>query len=483
MKNENISDLVANSMLQIINSKEHKDIFKIASSDKCCNCTSCEGSCLCKKCEEKCNGCVKEDVKKEALSEMIEMLSKISETQDELGLIKSSNKTLEALETMVRELSKIAEKEDVSNPMRSNLDYGNTDDSNDATWSELIAPIKEDDRARREFKDTAHTYPDVMMRLRDLVNKSHEGAKPEKSTLFEEGIGSEDSDFSEEPDVIVGNPDDDEELLSKPFPREGKTQGFFDLFEADLDSEERNLQTIPPSKKANRYSKLLQKLAQEIDEFELDNNDQDDDNDFMGDGFPYDKDLSGQLRIGEGKEAELRDFETLTPEEQLEQEEGAGLLERLDIDPDELSWEDTRQGAEMDSDFDDSYNEQNDIFEYDDDEDLNEAHFVDKGSQLGEDLEAGDFLELTNDDEGDEYWGDRKLDDLLSGRNEPENEAEQEILEEFRREKGFDDLPDDDPLQGFPDFEDEEDAPWLTEEAPFKQTWKDDDEDLDLEDL
>ena len=155
-----IGEIVASSMHEIIKSPEHMRIFKHA-QEKCCACSSkCEADCPCKKdvkCPSTCNNCstlksagqkccscskcdgkcpckgkcadcsecmpandsnhVHDDncacggdvMGMTAFNEMVDLLTKISSVQEELGLTKSSGVTLIALSTMIKELQKKAQ--------------------------------------------------------------------------------------------------------------------------------------------------------------------------------------------------------------------------------------------------------------------------------------------------------------------------------------------------------------------------------------
>lgn len=409
-----IGEVVANQMQQIIQSDEHNRVF-FKKAGKCCSCSSCGDKCPCDKCEKDCTACSKDkahvhdancahDKTASAIDEMIDLLAKISAVQDELGLVKSSFVTMQALATMVAELRKTAQV-----------------DTNDVSWSELIEPIKEDTEKRREFRETADEFPDIMDLLRRRVEESHAGSMSPPVDIFEEGVSADPvtplpSDGPSEPPVVVA-PDSDDlptwhpeagvaptELppesvtLDKPLPAEGNVTGFNEFIEPDLESEVRDTPTMPVPKGAfKRLEELLKKQAQDDPDFEdeaelaelfedaenramfgIDNSSADDsmwasdldeeleNGDFLespedrDDGFTYGPDETGEShKIRMDNEFDGRtikdwvDFDTLSPEEKLEHEMGAGLHERLDMDPDELTteqvypeeWEDTDEAA------------------------------------------------------------------------------------------------------------------------------------------
>lgn len=123
-----IGDIVASSMQEIIKSDNHKRYFGKQAA-KCCSCKGkCDKECACKgKCMADCSDCMSANdsnqaddehqhddkcacgdamTKMNAINEMIDLLSKVSAVQENLGLQKSSSVTLQALETLVDELKK-----------------------------------------------------------------------------------------------------------------------------------------------------------------------------------------------------------------------------------------------------------------------------------------------------------------------------------------------------------------------------------------
>ena len=125
----NLADLVASSMQEIVDSDEHKKLFKKEAAKKSCcpDCKKCGTKCVCKgKCKG-CKNCPSKDTKKpevkkpeakkttkkasidaDQVNEIIELLVRASELQDELGLVKSAVLSGLSVQEMMDELSKQA---------------------------------------------------------------------------------------------------------------------------------------------------------------------------------------------------------------------------------------------------------------------------------------------------------------------------------------------------------------------------------------
>lgn len=393
-----IGDTVATSMQQIIRSDEHKRIFfNKKATDPCCPCKSCDENCPCKdQCLEICKTCVdKHHIhdtncvhdKTSAVNEIIDLLSKISTVQDELGLVKSSVVTMQALAMMVTELKKTAQ----------------IDDTNDMRWEELSQRINDNPTLRREFRQTELEDPEIVDLLRRRIEDSH------LPNLAEEGVSADPA--SDLPPSIIEPPIDGEVFTWSPsaprdltelpplslkddldlpgapkLPDIDRTLGEREIPDYLKNEYERAHKTVPVARSAfNRLNELLTKQAQEEgsdfedepsdedeiialmegdleeqsaekDLFGLDGSAVDDmwasdldeemeSGDFLGlpedegPGFNYrgsDKyrDPHDVVRVGPG---EWEKFDELSPEERLELEMGAGLHEQLDMDPDELS--------------------------------------------------------------------------------------------------------------------------------------------------
>lgn len=177
-----IGEVVAAQMQQIIDSDDHKRIFfnKKASEDKCCSCSTCGKDCPCDKCKKDCKGCEDKghihdsncthDQKTGAVNEMLELLSKISAAQDELGLTKSSLVTMQALATMVTELRKIAQ-----------------EDTNDVSYGELIEGLKRDPSEKASGYIDYDEYPEIAQLLKQRIEESERGGVESVPTdIFEE---------------------------------------------------------------------------------------------------------------------------------------------------------------------------------------------------------------------------------------------------------------------------------------------------------
>lgn len=282
-----IGEAVATEMQQIIQSDEHKRIFfNKKASDKCCSCSSCDKDCPCTKCSKECKSCNKNeehvhdsncihDQKTNAINEMIQLLSKVSAVQDELGLVQSSFITMQALATMVSEIRKIAQ-----------------EDTNDIRWNEVIQPIINDTDKRREFWETSQEFPEIMALLRQRIEESHKGVESPHTDIFEEGVSADSASPipSSDPDAIISpeNVVDDDlttwkpeavysptelppesMVLNRPLPFEGNVSGFNQLIEPEMEDEKRDVETVQPPKRAfQKLDILLNKQAQEYSDFE-----------------------------------------------------------------------------------------------------------------------------------------------------------------------------------------------------------------------
>lgn len=411
-----VGDIVASSMQQIIQSDEYKKVFyKKANDQLCCKCDTCGENCICEKCVKDCKGCVKDsnhvhdatcghDKKTSAINEIINLLSKISAVQEELGLNRSSVFTMKALAEMVNELKKTAQ-----------------EDTNDISYDDLIQSIKVDPEARRSGKLDYDEFPELMNLLRQRIQESESGEFSPPTDIFEEGVSNEPvSDFPEsnklspldEGYLPTWGPSSEKEdtelppvsLIARNFP---KIPSLPDIDREELDrtdlfkqEEEREMPTIPVPKTAfNRLNAFLKKEAQEDVDFEDEPDDAifqslmedypgDDVEEYDSDFFGMDQsfaddtfgsDLDQEMESGNFLESpsdldpfihdfdhEREDadpgftypdlgrddtetvripgkgwipFKNLGEEEMDELEFGAGMRERLDIDPDQLSTE------------------------------------------------------------------------------------------------------------------------------------------------
>lgn len=422
-----IGDIVASSMQQIIHSDEHRKTF-YKKAEACCKCDKCGEKCFCaEKCVKDCKGCVKDTnhvhdnkcdhEKTSAVNEIIELLSKISSIQEELGLTKSSLTTLQALAVMVGELKKTAQ-----------------EDTNDISYDELIRSIDDPD-ARRSGRLDYYEHPDIAALLRQRVQESESGELSLPVNIFDDVSADPVSDF---PETHVFSPFDEGELSTwSPGAESGETEmppsslgsDYVPLFarvpyvdpedligpeesnETNLIKEEpeiqQEMQTIPVPKNAfDRLSSFLKKEAQEdgsdfededdavlqslMGDFSEDQDDADGllseeyDPDFFGiendESFADDEsflgsDLDQELESGDFLESPDSDpfydfdheredadpgfvypglgqkdldtvrmpgrgwvpFKDLDEEEMDELESGAGMRERLDIDPDQIT--------------------------------------------------------------------------------------------------------------------------------------------------
>jgi hypothetical protein len=143
MKSNSIGDIVAENMQQIVESESHHKMFveptpqiKIA-SDKCCNCDKCDSGCPCQgKCGKGCEIChsdaasADDGITAEAVKTIVSNLTRLSLVLDNLGLNRSSAKTLTALDNLISELAlrkfagPLTEIEVVDDPHTDDLEEG-----------------------------------------------------------------------------------------------------------------------------------------------------------------------------------------------------------------------------------------------------------------------------------------------------------------------------------------------------------------------
>jgi len=125
MKNS-LADIVAANMQEIVNSYSHKKMFnKEAAKKLCCDCTKCGTKCFCKKKCKNCKDCCAKPVKptketkpskenakkklvKKVADEILKLLFKASEIQDDIGFTKSAGLTTILINKTIRDLKKIA---------------------------------------------------------------------------------------------------------------------------------------------------------------------------------------------------------------------------------------------------------------------------------------------------------------------------------------------------------------------------------------
>lgn len=385
-----IGDVVAASMQQIVQSDEHKKtFFNKKASGKCCSCDSCnKKDCSCNsECAKECTACVKE--KTSAINEVIDLLSKISTVQDELGLTRSSVTTMQALATMIVELKKNAGK-----------------DSNDVRYDELAEALEEEE---------SNDYPEIMALLRQRIDESETGELSLPTDVFDQTrIPSPDffdevsadatsefpsSNIFDDPDLIISPPDSgdlptwgpqDEESTTDLPPRSLKMTDervpvnrlpdvgkdiFGDDPARDLDPEyvSRTMPAAPmPLRERGRennveafkrLTNLLTKQARDDEDFE----DESEDTSFADDdlfedeeglemleedggyGFTYDLgDDTEMIRVPNGGKGELKRYRDLNGPERADLAGAMLFGDPLDIDPDEL----TNEEVYADEDWD-----------------------------------------------------------------------------------------------------------------------------------
>lgn len=125
MKNS-LADIVASNMQKIVNSDSHKKMFKKETAKKqCCDCVKCGAKCSCKKKCKNCKDCcakpkkqvkpdkslkhqAKQKAVKKAAEQIISLLLKISETQDNIGFVKGAELTSILISKTIRDFNKLA---------------------------------------------------------------------------------------------------------------------------------------------------------------------------------------------------------------------------------------------------------------------------------------------------------------------------------------------------------------------------------------
>lgn len=407
MTKMDIGDMVAASMQDILASDRHQQFFKKA--EKCCTCTSCGKDCPCKgKCGD-CSmcgdmnhvhddSCACGDAKMaSAINEIMDTLSKVSAIQEELGLPSSALSTLHAMNAMVDEMTKIAQ--------------GLAEDKNEVKAKDLIDRISDSTDSRRDWHQFADEFPEEWALLKKRIDESHQGVEPSPTDLFDY-VGPEAADTLAPEEAVANTEIPPESLVgARPLPAAtDQLQNLTQTLETEVLPLEHKqhgewkeeytpygaeTETMPPKGAFERLDLWLKK-AQFLDDDGLDFEDETDptmDNEEVGDlpelfglepetdsedlsgadDLMWASDLDEELENGDFLElpedrdegfdysgsdkhkpswmeemirlpgGDLVNYDTLSPQDKLEHEMGAGLHERLDIDPDQLSYDDLRQ--------------------------------------------------------------------------------------------------------------------------------------------
>jgi hypothetical protein len=294
-----LGDLVASEMNNIVNSEEHIDMFtKVAKKkekeeDKKSKKDKPGKFELFKKKDKKDDkaadgkGSKKKDKKSkkemtsESMLEFVNLLTEASNTLDECGFVKSSALTLQALDTLISEaaLDIFAGEED--------------EDIEDLLSDPELAKVLDMSKHKEHTPDYTED-PALELELAGI------GDDVEPTHVFDD----------------IDEVDDNEELLK-------------DLGLGKKDQEDSYVDE-DVSKVLAKLDAFIAKNAGDLDDPEL-----------TDEGFDYSSDLGDKELIRMPKEhkhdPDWKKYKDLTPSERLEHEMGAGLHERLPMDPDELS--------------------------------------------------------------------------------------------------------------------------------------------------
>lgn len=394
MNRTGIGDIVAAEMNKIVSSDEHARLFSKADQEcKCpsdCDCKA-GATCSCKgKCSKGCKACEKTmDVKPKetdakSFANIVDTLTSVSQVLDDLGFRKSAIATLEALDSAISELpinktaqtmvEDLAQDDDMIDMESLDQELGDQDLGDLGELEELL------DETSGDMEDANDA------RLLDELGLAPLEEDPELAGAFSQKLSDREKEllqhiggegFEEEAE----NETDIDELLGNTLTERSPSEGDFptslprpaklplteeemqEEFEAGLASGKRNPYFMAPdtlkdpsinmsepmtadrekttivsaSEVRNAFEKLDLWISKHAHEFE----DEDP-------GFTYGPSDNDKIRLPGG---DFVNFESLSPEERLEQEMGAGLHEQLDIDPDELSYEDVSPEDESDEDY------------------------------------------------------------------------------------------------------------------------------------
>lgn len=428
-----IGEAVAASMQEIINSDDYKRMFNIVTAAKaCCDCTeTCNKNCSCDgKCNKSCP-CHKDHGAAAdcgacgdgmSMASVVESMIRLSEEQDKLGLYDSSMKTIQALQSMISEAVNNDDKNDVelmpflnSEPEIKELEplaEEEIDDPNQAEWWLNEGRRKSEERVSDEAINRMLDAGGVEQIIDS--ERAHRGAK---STLrspvsHDTFMDMEGSSFDDGDIVDFINPSEEEELAAQLNWKHPKVEDEEEKFRKQYPYFGRDLQPggfeLPEEfRKIEAFEELDKWLQTNGEQDDLSMEDLLDQELEDSPGFTYGPankeqpdyefirkrhdpfisvDAPHQVRLP-GKEHGGRwvDFEDLSLEDKLDQEMGAGLHEQLDIDPDELSWEDAN--PEKWDEFEDDYHISSEWgrpgADYDDVDDLD--------SMLADDQDDEDF--------------------------------------------------------------------------------------------
>lgn len=431
-----IGEAVAASMQEIINSDDYKRMFNIVTAAKaCCDCTeTCNKNCSCDgKCDKSCP-CHKDHGATAdcgacgdgmSMASVVESMIRLSEEQDKLGLYDSSMKTIQALQSMISEAVNNDDKNDVelmpflnSEPEIKELEHlaeEEIDDPNQAEWWLNEGRRKSEDRVSDEAINRMLDAGGV----KEILNHGIDTVKPGKDDmsllhpplLNDTFMDMEGSSFEDDDILDFGVPSEEKAIQldwANPKPAADEEEKFRQRHENyghdfqpggwELPEEFRKIEAFEELDKwlqtnAEQDLSMEDLLNQELEDSDSGftygpaNKEQPDYEFIRKRHDPFiSVDTPHQVRLP-GKEHGGRwvDFEDLSLEDKLDQEMGAGLHEQLDIDPDELSWEDAN--PEKWDEFEDDYHISSEWgrpgADYDDVDDLD--------SMLADDQDDEDF--------------------------------------------------------------------------------------------
>lgn len=359
-----LGNIVAAEMDKIMGSKEHAQMFSKA--EKACKCPE---DCGCKgDCSGSCEACSKskkdEKMSAESFEEIVATLISVSDTLDSLGFRKSAIATLEVVDKTYLEVEKLlSTAEDLAHQeagpgdldledldqdlgdlgdLEAMLASEDLEDANDARLLDELGlrPLEEDPDLEGAFSEN------LANKERELLQHvGGEGFEEENedNTDIDELLGNSlrSTDLATSEDVPsrlpppAKVPPSEEELLRGKVDPEYMYGDLLQDPSVNMSaartgvSGDRDMKTLAPEVK-QAFEKLDLWIAKHAHE--------DEDMEDLESGFTYGpSDGDEKIRLPGG---EMVSFDDLSPADRLDQEMGAGLNEQLDIDPDELSYQD-----------------------------------------------------------------------------------------------------------------------------------------------
>lgn len=392
-----LGNIVAAEMDKIMGSKEHDKLFSKAEKDcKCspdCKCKE-NGACSCDgKCEEDCKSCGKQEKSTiYSFQEIVDTLISVSKILDNSGFRKSSISTLEALDKTYVEVEKLLSKAQVDEEMLDEVsdkeldrDLGDLgeleamldasedlEDVNDAKLLDELGlrPLEEDPELTGMYSSKLSDQEKEL-----LQHVGGEGFEEESDTDIDDLLGNSLSATepvsSGEIEPALPKPakiPPSEEEMQEQFEKElaaGKRNPYYihpgalkdlstteDEF-APVDREGQTISSFTPEiKKAfDKLDAWMIKHAHDFDDLPPESLSDFDDVSPDGLSFKNPEFDNEKIRVGPG---DWKSFEELSPEDQ-EEKMRAGLQERTNINPDQLSYDDIEESLK-DEDFEDDWN-------------------------------------------------------------------------------------------------------------------------------